>query len=64
VLLGEADVAHPVEDALEADATLGARQGAFLQFLDGGPPPRSTGTDALAVCEQLARIDVLIRGTR
>jgi len=34
---------------------------AFLDHLRGGPAPKSTIGDALALCEELARIDALIR---
>ena len=50
---------HPIADAMPLECELRV----FLAYLDGGPAPRSTIGEALAVCEQVARIDALVRGS-
>ena len=54
VLLGQADVAHPVEDALEADPALGPGERATGARV-GAAPERDVGLGVVAVDAELGR---------
>ena len=47
--------------ALVRDLPLERELAAFVAHCEGGPPPKSTSAEALAVCTQLAAIDARVR---
>jgi len=47
--------------ALSSDMPLECELAAFVAHCNGGPAPKSSGVDALQICEQLALIDALVR---
>jgi predicted dehydrogenase len=49
--------------ALPSDMPLERELAAFVAHCNGGPAPKSSGADALTICEQLAVIDALVHST-